>query len=96
VNREDVLEVVRSFVLGKLGVDEEDVTEEATFIDDLGADALDFVELIMTLEADLHISIPDEDIAALGFTFRTGSLKDPNEIGDCTVGALVDCVMKLL
>ena len=45
----------------QLGVDEDQVTEDASFIDDLGADSLDTVELIMAFEEEFDIEIPDED-----------------------------------
>jgi acyl carrier protein len=53
-------EKVRDIVVEQLGVDEEQVTLEATFIDDLGADSLDIVELIMAFEEEFNIEIPDE------------------------------------
>ena len=53
-------EKVRDIVVEQLGVDEEQVTLEATFIDDLGADSLDIVELIMAFEEEFNIDIPDE------------------------------------
>ena len=53
-------EKVRDIVVEQLGVDEEHVTLEATFIDDLGADSLDIVELIMAFEEEFNIEIPDE------------------------------------
>lgn len=51
---------VRDIVVEQLGVDEEQVTLSATFIDDLGADSLDIVELIMAFEEEFNIEIPDE------------------------------------
>lgn len=53
-------EKVRDIVVEQLGVDEEQVTLGATFIDDLGADSLDIVELIMAFEEEFNIEIPDE------------------------------------
>ncbi len=53
----------------QLGVEEEEVTEKASFVDDLGADSLDIVELIMALEEEFETDIPDEDaekIATVG------------------------------
>ena len=58
-------EKVRDIVVEQLGVDEEQVTLEATFIDDLGADSLDIVELIMAFEEEFNIEIPDEAAAKL-------------------------------
>lgn len=54
-------EKVRDVIVEKLGVDAEKVTLEASFIDDLGADSLDTVELIMQFEEVFDIEIPDED-----------------------------------
>jgi acyl carrier protein len=52
---------VREIVAEQLGVDVEEVTPEASFTDDLGADSLDTVELVMALEEEFGIEIPDED-----------------------------------
>ena len=52
---------VKAIVVEQLGVDEAEVTIDSTFIDDLGADSLDIVELIMALEDELDMEIPDED-----------------------------------
>jgi acyl carrier protein len=52
---------IRRIISEQLGVDEEEVTPEASFVDDLGADSLDTVELVMALEEEFHIEIPDED-----------------------------------
>ena len=57
----DIFDKVKGIVIDKLGVDENQVTEDAKFIDDLGADSLDTVELIMQFEDDFNIEIPDED-----------------------------------
>jgi acyl carrier protein len=56
-----VTEKVRKMVVDQLGVSEAEVIPEAKFIDDLGADSLDIVELIMALEDEYGIEIPDED-----------------------------------
>ena len=56
-----VEEKVKQFVAEQLGVDEDQVTEEASFMDDLGADSLDTVELVMALEEEFDIEISDED-----------------------------------
>ncbi len=55
------MEKVREIVADQLGVDIDEVTAEASFIDDLGADSLDTVELVMALEEEFGIEIPDED-----------------------------------
>lgn len=52
---------VKAIIVDKLGVDEQDVTLEASFTSDLGADSLDTVELIMELEKEFDIQIPDEE-----------------------------------
>ncbi|MCH9643648.1 MAG: acyl carrier protein [Gammaproteobacteria bacterium] len=54
-------ERVRKIVVEQLGVKEEEVTEEASFVDDLGADSLDTVELVMALEEEFDIEIEDEE-----------------------------------
>jgi acyl carrier protein len=57
----DVSEKVKKIIVDQLGVEEDEVTPEASFIEDLGADSLDIVELIMALEEEFGIEIPDED-----------------------------------
>lgn len=57
----NVTEKVIQIIIDKLGVDESEVTREASFINDLGADSLDTVELIMEFEKEFDISIPDEE-----------------------------------
>jgi acyl carrier protein len=54
-------ERVRKIVIEQLGVKEEEVTLEASFVDDLGADSLDTVELVMALEEEFGTEIPDEE-----------------------------------
>ena len=56
-----VEERVRKIVVEQLGVTEDEVTTEASFVDDLGADSLDTVELVMALEEEFETEIPDED-----------------------------------
>ena len=56
-----VEEKVKSIIVEQLGVDAEEVNLEASFTDDLGADSLDIVELVMAFEEDFNIEIPDED-----------------------------------
>ena len=53
-------EKVKAIVVDQLGVDEADVSMESTFIDDLGADSLDIVELIMAFEEEYDVEIPDD------------------------------------
>ncbi|HJN63858.1 MAG: acyl carrier protein [Flavobacteriales bacterium] len=65
----DVTTKVKAIIVDKLGVDESEVTSEASFTNDLGADSLDTVELIMELEKEFDIQIPDdeaESIATVG------------------------------
>ena len=61
MNSEEVFEKVKAIIVNQLGVTETSVTMEASFIDDLGADSLDIVELVMALEEEFDIEIPDED-----------------------------------
>ena len=56
-----VEEKVKSIVVNQLGVNEEEVNNEASFVEDLGADSLDIVELVMALEEEFGIEIPDEE-----------------------------------
>jgi len=56
----DIKEKVVSIIVDKLGVEQSEVTNEASFTNDLGADSLDTVELIMEFEKEFNISIPDE------------------------------------
>ena len=57
----DVATRVKKIVVEHLGVDEDKVTDNASFVDDLGADSLDTVELVMALEDEFECEIPDED-----------------------------------
>ena len=61
----DVSEKVKVIIVDKLGVDESEVTNEANFINDLGADSLDTVELIMEFEKEFDIQIPDDKAEAI-------------------------------
>lgn len=54
-------ERVKKIIVDQLGVDEEEVTHEAHFVEDLGADSLDTVELVMAFEEEFGLEIPDED-----------------------------------
>ncbi|HEV7504110.1 MAG TPA: acyl carrier protein [Thermoanaerobaculia bacterium] len=56
-----VADKVKSIIVEQLGVDEEEVTLDASFTDDLGADSLDIVELVMAFEEEFGIEIPDEE-----------------------------------
>ena len=64
-----VFEKVKKIIVEQLGVEEDDIAMESSFIDDLGADSLDIVELIMALEEEFDLEIPDneaEKIATVG------------------------------
>lgn len=61
MERDEIFDKVKSVIVEQLDVDEGDVSIEASFIDDLGADSLDIVELVMALEETFGISIPDEE-----------------------------------
>ena len=56
-----VADKVKSIIVEQLGVDEEEVTLDASFVDDLGADSLDTVELVMAFEEEFGLEIPDDD-----------------------------------
>jgi acyl carrier protein len=58
---ESVAEKVKAIIIEQLGVEEEEITMSSSFIEDLGADSLDIVELVMALEEEFEIVIPDED-----------------------------------
>jgi acyl carrier protein len=57
----EIIEKVKQIISEQLGVEESEVTPSASFVDDLGADSLDTVELVMALEEHFDIEIPDED-----------------------------------
>ena len=57
----DITERVKKIIVDQLGVKEEQVTDNASFVNDLGADSLDTVELVMALEEEFNIEIPDTD-----------------------------------
>ena len=61
MNTEEIFEKVKAIIVEQLGVAETSVEMEASFIDDLGADSLDIVELVMALEEEFDIEIPDAD-----------------------------------
>ncbi len=62
----NIAERVKKIIVDKLGVEESQVTPEASFTSDLGADSLDTVELIMEFEKEFNISIPDEQAETIG------------------------------
>lgn len=61
MSSEEIFEKVKAIIIDQLGVIDTNVTKEASFIDDLGADSLDIVELIMALEEEFDMEIPDAD-----------------------------------
>jgi len=65
MEREEILEKVKSVVTDQLNVEEDEVIDDAAFVDDLGADSLGIVELVMALEEEFGISIPDEDAESI-------------------------------
>jgi len=62
----DITARVKAIIIDKLGVDENEVTQEASFTNDLGADSLDTVELIMEFEKEFNIAIPDDQAEKIG------------------------------
>ncbi len=60
MDRDEIFDKVKGVIVDQLGVEEDDVQEDAAFVDDLGADSLDIVELVMALEEEFGVSIPDE------------------------------------
>ena len=62
----DIASRVKAIIVDKLGVDESEVTPEASFTNDLGADSLDTVELIMEFEKEFNIGIPDDQAEKIG------------------------------
>ena len=61
MSEKEIFQKLKTIVVDQLGVDEENVTMEATFVDDLAADSLDIVELVMTIEEKFDLEIPDSD-----------------------------------
>jgi acyl carrier protein len=62
----EIANKVKAIIVDKLGVDEKEVTSEASFTNDLGADSLDTVELIMEFEKEFNIAIPDDQAENIG------------------------------
>ncbi len=65
MERDELLTKMKAIVADKLSISEDQITEEASFIDDLGADSLDTVELVMALEDEFSLDIPDDEAEKL-------------------------------
>ena len=65
MEHEEIFAKVKEVIVDQLSVDEDDVSADASFFDDLGADSRDIVELVMALEDSFGISIPDEDAESI-------------------------------
>ncbi len=61
MSEKEIFQKLKTIVVDQLGVNEENVTMEATFVDDLAADSLDIVELVMNIEEEFDLEIPDSD-----------------------------------
>ena len=60
MNKEEIFKKIKTIIIDQLGVEESNVKEEATFVDDLAADSLDVVEFVMQIEEEFNMEIPDE------------------------------------
>ncbi len=65
MNQEEILAKLKTIVMDRLSVDEDQIKPDASFVEDLSADSLDIVELIMGIEEEFDIEIPDEDAEKL-------------------------------
>jgi acyl carrier protein len=75
----DIATRVKAIIIDKLGVDEKEVTAEASFTNDLGADSLDTVELIMEFEKEFNIAIPDDQAEKIGTVGEAVSYIENNQ-----------------
>ena len=71
INEEEVYGKIKKVIADQLGVAEEEITKEASFVDDLGADSLDTVELVMALEEEFETEIADEEAEKLTTVQKT-------------------------
>jgi acyl carrier protein len=74
----EIAQKVKQIIIEKLGVEESEVTPEASFTNDLGADSLDTVELIMEFEKEFNISIPDDQAENIGTVGQAISYLEQN------------------
>ena len=74
----EIAQKVKNIIIDKLGVEESEVTTEASFTNDLGADSLDTVELIMEFEKEFNISIPDDQAENIGTVGQAISYLEEN------------------
>jgi len=74
----DIASRVKSIIIDKLGVEESEVTQEASFTNDLGADSLDTVELIMEFEKEFNIAIPEDQAEKIGTVGQAVSYIEQN------------------
>ena len=74
----EIAQKVKQIIIDKLGVEESEVTPEASFTNDLGADSLDTVELIMEFEKEFNISIPDDQAENIGTVGQAISYLEQN------------------
>jgi acyl carrier protein len=82
-----VEEKVKSIIVEQLGVDADEVTNNASFTDDLGGDSLDIVELVMAFEEEFDIEIPDEEAEKIGTVAEAIAYISANSGGDDSADA---------
>ena len=90
---EEIFDKLKELVVDQLGVEEDEVTMEATMQDDLGADSLDLVDLVMSVEEEFGVKVADEDLENIKTKFDKGS----TAVRGSGIGlALVDSIMAAL